>query len=140
MKRSLSIIGLVFALVGMLAGTALAGPKYAFLCSPFEGEEDVCSGSALVFEFSHPPLASWAFEVEGLDDSTRYTLFNNTITTGDVCIGREIFNFRPVNGNAAGDRLIREGVVEDEVHVCVKDTPIQVLTGTLRKGGKPRRH
>jgi hypothetical protein len=141
MKRSLSIIGLVFALVGMLAGTALAGPQYAFLCDPFD--EDDCRGSALVFEFSRPDLKvnSWAFEVEGLEPGT-YGFYNND---GDSPCTGEILTFGiGESGDWDGDRVVTTGV-ENEVDVCELDeelTPITpaVLTGTLRKGSKPRRH
>ncbi len=142
MKHSLSIIGLLFALVGMLAGTALAGPQYAFLCDP-----DDCRGSALVFEIptsGRDILKSWAVEVEGLLPPAIYFFFNRDSGDAACTVGegfRVFLKADSTNGKAAWSDLRLEEV-QDTVDVCntSEDPYLQILTGTLRKGGKPRRH
>jgi hypothetical protein len=148
MKRSLSIIGLVFALVGMLAGTALAGPQYAFLCDP--DVVDDCRGSALVFEIptsGREILKSWAVEVqagvlEPDPTSINYGLFNNDGDPDNTCGGIMVLplEYNPDTKGYNGDKVIYEDV-QEQVDVCeIDSTTPPILTGTLRKGAKPRRH
>ncbi len=153
MKRSLSIIGLVFALVGMLAGTALAKAKRADLkptgaCT--ETDCDVGAGDVVVQEFRGKRLNIWYVEVHRMLLGTEYTLSTRDKDMTAACAGTPIVSFTTTDitesepGEAVASAMTNVDA-KDTVDVCREnpDDPtsalIHVLTAPVTTGRFPRR-
>jgi len=139
MKRTLSILGLVFAFVVMPASTASAGGALIADLVPPDPDTDLiqCNGLKPPFcetEGDGDAVASKVFlaiAVEDLLENQDYGVFLND-GPSDECTG-QVGGFRTDdNGDAAAVFAPVRAKVEQFVDVC-RDSGVQILSGELEK-------